>query len=54
MNIQAGVQAFTHDSHKATNTGRRVKSLPKIAKFIDHYTSGLISLFIHLDNHFVF
>ena len=28
-----------------------VKSLPKIAKFIDHYTSGLISLFVHLDNH---
>ena len=26
-------------------------SLPKIVKFIDHYTSGLILLFIHLDNH---
>ena len=25
--------------------------MPKIAKFIDHYTSGLISLFVHLDNH---
>ena len=51
MNIQGGVQAFTHDSCKAINTDRRVKSLPKIANFIDHYTSGLFSLFIHLDNH---
>ena len=51
MNIQVGVQAFTHDSHKAINTGRRIKSLPKIVKFIDNYTSGLFSLFIHLDNH---
>ena len=41
MNIQGGVQAFTHDSRKAINTGGRVKALPKIANFIDHYTSGL-------------
>ena len=26
MNIQGEVQAFTHDSHKAINTGGRVKS----------------------------
>ena len=51
MNIQGGVQAFTHDSHKAINTGGRVKTLPKIANFIDHYTSGPFSLFVHLDNH---
>ena len=51
MNIQGGVQDFIHDSCKAINTGQRVNSLPKIAKFIDHYTSGSISLFVHLDNH---
>ena len=51
MNIQGGVQDFTQHSQIAINTSGRVKSLPKIAKFIDHYTSGLISLFVHLDNH---
>ena len=50
MNIQGGVQAFTHDPHKAINTGGRVETLPKIANFIDHYTSGLFSVFTHLDN----
>ena len=51
MNIQGGVKDFTQHSQIAINTSGRVKSLPKIAKFIDHYTSGLISLFVHLDNH---
>ena len=47
MNIQNGVQDFTQHSPIALNTSGRVRSLPKIAKFIDHYTSGLISfLFI--------
>ena len=40
MNIQGGVQGLTQHSPIAINTSRRVKSLPKIAKFFDHYTSG--------------
>ena len=51
MNIQGGVQDFTQHFPIAINTSRRVKSLPKVDKFIDHYTSGLISLFVHLNNH---
>ena len=54
MNIQGGVQNFTQHSPIAINTGGRVKSLSKIAKFIDYYTSGLISFFVHLDNHLYF
>ena len=45
MNIQGGVEAFTPDSHKAINTGGRVKALPKIANFIDHYTPGLFCFY---------
>ena len=41
MNIQSGVQDFTQHSPIAINTSGRVKFLPKIANFIDHYTSGL-------------
>ena len=51
MNIQGGVQTFAHGSHKAINVGRRVKALPKIANFIDHYTSGLFLLFCSSGNH---
>ena len=32
MNIQGGVQAFTHDSLGAIKAGRWVESLPRIVK----------------------
>ena len=47
MNIQGGVQDVTQHSPIAIKTSGRVKS-------IDHYTSGLISFFVHLDNHLYF
>ena len=49
MNIQGGVQDFTHKPPKAINTGGWVESLPKFVNSFRHCTS-LIFL-AHLDNH---
>ena len=49
MNIQGGVQDFTHNSQKATNTGKWVESLPKIVNSFRLCTS--LVFLAHMDNH---